>query len=65
VHRRHGNHNVAAETYARAFGGDLGAGGPFRCAVCRHVVATWAGYCPECHRWGTFEGRVEGPGEPG
>ncbi len=65
VHRRHGNHNVAAETYARAFGGDLGAGGPFRCTACRHVAPTWTGYCPECHRWGTFEGRVEGSGEPG
>jgi hypothetical protein len=64
VHRRRGNHTVAAETYARAFGGDLGVGGPFRCAVCRRTATTWTGYCPECRRWGTLEARTEAPPDP-
>jgi predicted Zn-dependent protease len=59
VHRRRGNHTVAAETYARAFGPDLGVLAPFRCTVCRRPAEAWAGYCEECRRWGTFEARAE------
>jgi len=63
VHRRRGNHNVAAETYARAFGGELGVFTPFRCSVCRHPAAGWTGYCEECRRWGTLEARIERPAD--
>jgi lipopolysaccharide biosynthesis regulator YciM len=63
VHRRRGNHNVAADTFARAFGADLGAVGPFRCVACRHVAEAWTGYCEECRRWGTLEARMERAGE--
>lgn len=59
VHRRRGNHSVAAETYARAFGGELGVLTPFRCSGCRRAAPAWTGYCEECRRWGTLEARVE------
>ncbi len=59
VHRQRGNSSLAAETYARAFGADLGLAAPFRCAACRREVATWSGYCEECRRWGTLEAEVE------
>jgi predicted Zn-dependent protease len=62
VHRRQGNHNLAADTYARAFGPEL-AVGPFRCATCRRTAESWKGYCEECRRWGTLEGRAERAGE--
>jgi hypothetical protein len=61
LHRRQGNHSVAAETYARAFGADLGVFAPLRCATCRRPAATWTGYCDECRRWGTLEAPVERP----
>ncbi|TMB20670.1 MAG: tetratricopeptide repeat protein [Deltaproteobacteria bacterium] len=59
AHRQRGNSSLAAETYARAFGADLGLVAPFRCAACRREAATWSGYCEECKRWGTFEAEVE------
>ncbi len=59
LHRRRGNHNLAADTLARAVGPDLGVMGPFRCTVCRHASDAWEGYCPECRRWGTYQARVE------
>src|SRR5207247_11027742 len=59
VPRQRGNSSLAAETYARAFGADLGLAAPFRCAACRREVATWSGYCEECRRWGTLEAEVE------
>jgi tetratricopeptide (TPR) repeat protein len=59
VHRRRGNHNLAADTYARALGGDTGAAGPFRCAVCRRPAEAWTGYCEGCRQWGTYEARME------
>jgi len=59
VHRRRGNHSLAADTYARAYGTDLGLAGPFRCMACGHPADSWTGYCPSCRRWGTYEA----PGE--
>ena len=59
VHRRRGNHNLAADTYARAFASDAGGVGTFQCAGCRRDVAAWTGYCEECRRWGTYEARAE------
>src|SRR5207245_7057874 len=34
VHRQRGKSSLAAETYARAFGTELGPVAPFRCAAC-------------------------------
>ena len=59
VHRGRGNHSLAADSYRRAFGSELGLVSAFRCAVCRRVAETWVGYCGECGRWGTFEARAE------
>jgi predicted Zn-dependent protease len=59
VHRRHGNHTLAADTYARVFGADLGILGPFQCATCRRPADAWTGYCDECRRWGTYRARAE------
>ena len=59
VHRQRGNSSLAVESYARAFGADLGLGAPFRCAACRHAYETWSGYCEECRRWGTLEATAE------
>ncbi len=59
VHRQRGNSSLAAESYARVFGADLGLVAPFRCAACRREAATWSGYCEECKRWGTFEAEAE------
>jgi tetratricopeptide (TPR) repeat protein len=59
VHRRHGNHSLAAETYARVFGTDLGILAPFECATCRRPADAWTGYCDECRRWGTYRARAE------
>jgi tetratricopeptide (TPR) repeat protein len=59
VHRGRGNHSLAAETFARAFGADLGLVVPFRCAVCRRAVGEWSGYCEGCQHWGTLEAAVE------
>jgi tetratricopeptide (TPR) repeat protein len=53
LHRRRGNHSVAADSFARAFGTELGLAAPFRCAVCRRETPGWAGRCQECGRWGT------------
>jgi tetratricopeptide (TPR) repeat protein len=61
LHRRRGNHSLAADTYARAFGTDPDMLAPFRCTNCRRSSATWEGHCPECHRWGTLEARAERP----
>ena len=59
LHRRRGNHSVAADTYARAFDPELALVAPFRCAVCRRPAEAWTGYCTECRRWGTYRARVE------
>ena len=59
VHRARGNASLAAETYARAFGPELGLTVPFRCAACRRQAAAWSGYCEECRQWGTLEAEVE------
>lgn len=63
LHRRRGNHAVAADSFARAFGPDLMLAAPFRCAVCRRETPTWAGYCPECGRWGTLGAGADRAGE--
>lgn len=59
LHRARGNHSLAAETYARAFGADLGVVVPFRCAACRCATEAWSGYCEGCKQWGTLEATVE------
>jgi len=59
LHRRRGNHAVAADSFARAFGTELGLVAPFRCAACRHDTATWAGRCPECGRWETLRAAAD------
>jgi tetratricopeptide (TPR) repeat protein len=59
LHRRRGNHSLAADTYARAFEPELGLVGQFRCAVCRTAVDAWSGYCAECRHWGTLRARAE------
>jgi len=59
VHRQRGNSSLAAESYARVFGADLGLVAPFRCTACRREAATWSGYCEECKRWGTLEAEAE------
>ena len=59
VHRRRGEHHIAADTFVRAYGTDLAVLTPFRCRVCRRVTDRWSGYCAECRRWGTYGSRVE------
>lgn len=59
IHRRRGNHSLAAETYARAFGTELGLGAPLVCAACRQTAATWAARCAGCGRWGTYRAAAE------
>jgi lipopolysaccharide biosynthesis regulator YciM len=62
VHRRRGNHNLAADEYAQALGTDLGAIAPYRCARCRRAAETWEGHCAECGEWGTYRAAVEAEG---
>jgi tetratricopeptide (TPR) repeat protein len=59
LHRRRGEHHIAADTFVRAYGTDLAVLTPFRCRVCRRVTDRWSGYCAECRRWGTYGSRVE------
>jgi hypothetical protein len=59
VHRRRGDHNLAADTYARAFASDVGGVGPFQHGTSRRDVAAWTGYGEECRRWETYETRAE------
>jgi lipopolysaccharide biosynthesis regulator YciM len=59
LHRRRGNLSLAADAYSRAIGSDLGVASPFRCAVCRRPADSWKGYCEECRRWGTYQGRAD------
>jgi tetratricopeptide (TPR) repeat protein len=59
LHRRRGNHSLAADSYARAMGGETGLVAPFRCAVCQRATETWAGYCPGCRQWGTYRARAD------
>jgi len=61
IHRRRGNATVAADTYARAFGPDMGVIVPFRCTACGHETDTWIAYCPHCHHWATYTARAERP----
>ena len=53
VHRRRGNHSLAAESYARALGADLGVVAPFACSECGQTSDAWTGYCAKCRRWNT------------
>jgi tetratricopeptide (TPR) repeat protein len=59
LHRRRGNHTLAADTFARALAPDLGVAAPFRCTGCRRPADAWEAYCAGCGRWGTFRARVE------
>jgi tetratricopeptide (TPR) repeat protein len=59
IHRRRGNHTLAADTYARAFGTELDVLSPFRCSFCRHPTDAWEGYCVVCRHWGTLQARAE------
>jgi lipopolysaccharide biosynthesis regulator YciM len=59
IYRRRGQHNVAADTFVRAYGADLAVLTPFRCEVCRRTAERWTGHCPECRRWGTYRSRME------
>ena len=59
LHRRRGEHHIAADTFVRAYGTDLAVFTPFRCRVCRRVTDRWSGYCAGCRRWGTYGSRVE------
>ena len=59
IHRRRGNHSLAAESYAHAFGTDLGVVTPFTCSVCGKTADAWTGYCPKCRGWNTYRARVE------
>ncbi len=65
LHRRRGDHHIAADTFVRAYGTDLAVVSPFRCRVCRRATDRWSGYCRECHHWGTYGSRMELPTEPG
>jgi predicted Zn-dependent protease len=59
VHRRRGNHDVAANSYALACGPDLGVVGTFHCTVCNAPAKEWQDYCAACRQWGTFRSDVE------
>lgn len=59
LHRRRGNHQLAADTFMRAFGPELGLLVPFECSACRRRAEEWTGYCEECRRWGTYHAAVE------
>jgi tetratricopeptide (TPR) repeat protein len=59
LHRRRGNHQLAADTFIRAFGPELGLLAPFRCDVCRRNVDEWTGYCAECRHWGSYRAAAE------
>jgi tetratricopeptide (TPR) repeat protein len=63
LHRRRGNHQLAADTFVRAWGPEL-AFGPFRCASCQRRAETWSGYCEDCGRWDTMRGAVEALADP-
>lgn len=63
IHRRRGNHQLAADTFVRAFGGDFGTLAPFSCRVCRRSAERWSGYCRGCRRWDTWRSRLEAAAE--
>jgi tetratricopeptide (TPR) repeat protein len=63
LHRRRGNFNLAADTFARALAPDLDVTAPFRCDRCRRPAEVWQAYCEGCSRWGTFRARVERAGD--
>ena len=65
LHRRQGNHTLAADTFARAMADDLGVVAPFRCSDCRRQAAAWEARCPECRRWGTYQARAEAAADTG
>ncbi len=64
LHRRRGNHTLAAEAFARAAGAELGLLGTFRCAACRSPAPAWAAACAHCRRWGTLESDAERVTDP-
>jgi tetratricopeptide (TPR) repeat protein len=59
LHRRRGNDKLAAESFSRAMGLDLGLLVPYRCEACRLPADTWAGFCDGCRRWGTYRAAAE------
>jgi len=60
VHRQRGNSSLAAESYARVFGADLGLVAPFRCtALPARGRDLERANCEECKRWGTLEAEAE------
>ena len=53
LHRRRGNHTLAAESLARVV--ETGGGGAaFHCSGCQRPAPAWAAYCAACRRWNTF-----------
>jgi lipopolysaccharide biosynthesis regulator YciM len=62
VHRRRGNHSLAAESYARALGADFGLVAPFACGRCGQTSDAWTGYCAKCRNWNTYRARGEETG---
>jgi tetratricopeptide (TPR) repeat protein len=60
LHRRRGNDKLAAESFSRAVGLDLGLLLPFRCDACRQPADAWTGFCEACRRWGTYRAEAEG-----
>jgi len=61
LHRRRGNHSLAAESYARALGVDFGLIAPFACSRCGQTSEAWTGYCGKCRNWNTYRARAEEP----
>jgi tetratricopeptide (TPR) repeat protein len=59
LHRRRGNDKLAAESFSRALGLDLGLVLPYRCAACRQAADTWSGFCEACRSWGTYQAAAE------
>jgi lipopolysaccharide biosynthesis regulator YciM/uncharacterized integral membrane protein len=59
IHRRRGNHTLAADTLARAVAPDLAMLAPFRCLACQEPADAWEARCRSCGRWGTLQARVE------
>lgn len=57
--RARGDVRAAADTFARAFGPDLGLDEPWRCHACRAVAERWDARCVACGRWDTLRARTE------
>jgi tetratricopeptide (TPR) repeat protein len=59
LHRRRGNHDIAANSFAEAWTGAWDPARRWTCRACHTPHPAWDGYCRTCRRWGTIAAELE------